>query len=344
MGIIETLSWLVFATVISFVGNKFLVSWLSEVNLLDVPNSRSSHSTPTPIGGGIAVLLAFTVGSIPIMMRTAIPLNIFFLCSAITLVALVSLRDDIKHVPAGIRLAIHFAAAIIAAYAIGIHGKIFKGFIPKEIEFILIVLAIVGFMNIFNFMDGIDGMSGAQTLYLGLSLALIFYMAEVRTNYIYISVLLSCSILGFLFYNWHPARIFLGDVGSITIGYILAILLLILAAKGYLVQALILPMYYLADAGFILIKRCFKLEKIWQAHNQHFFQKAVRAGVSHSEVIVKIQIANLLLLLTAILSLNFHKEIAVSLAFLLLAVLINIGLIKLLPMKIAALDIRAKRK
>jgi UDP-N-acetylmuramyl pentapeptide phosphotransferase/UDP-N-acetylglucosamine-1-phosphate transferase len=137
-------------------------------------------------------------------------------------------------------------------------------------------------------MDGIDGMTSMETIFLCLSLALVFYLTDVQGSYIYVALLLAGCTLGFAKHNWHPAKMFMGDAGSISIGFIIATLLGIWAAKGYLLQAAILPMYYFADAGVVLFFRIINLEKFWLPHSKHFFQRAVRSGFTHSQVVLKI--------------------------------------------------------
>ncbi|MBA8667705.1 glycosyltransferase family 4 protein [Holosporaceae bacterium 'Namur'] len=340
LSIVTLIGCFIFSYVLS--GN--LIRLLTKKKIIAIPNSRSNHKSPTPLGGGVAIIIAFFIGCIPFLFlyNDAVKPPLY-IASALALLCIISFRDDIKHVPAAIRLIAHFVAAIIGAFIVKHNGLIFKGVIDPDIEYIFIVLAIVTFVNLFNFMDGIDGITGAQVIYLGIAIALILNFLNNQSSYIYISLLLVACTLGFLIYNWHPARIFIGDAGSITIGYILSLLLLIIAAKGAWVQAIILPMYYFADAGYILLKRTISLEKVWQAHSEHFFQRAVRAGRSHAEVVVKIIILNIILLNLSLGALYFKGEILIECLFILCALAATIVTINILPIKMPLLDLKAKR-
>lgn len=147
-------------------------------------------------------------------------------------------------------------------------------------------------------MDGIDGITGVEAGSIGLGifvLALYVPLPQfIGLGYIGLGIL--AIMIGFLIWNWHPAKLFLGDVGSVPLGFILGWLLLKVASEGAWAIALILPSYYLFDATFTLIKRALRREKIWQAHREHFYQKATQRGFSHARVSVMILISNLVLI------------------------------------------------
>jgi UDP-N-acetylmuramyl pentapeptide phosphotransferase/UDP-N-acetylglucosamine-1-phosphate transferase len=137
------------------------------------------------------------------------------------------------------------------------------------------VLLWAGFLNFFNFMDGIDGISGIESAALGTGAFLIAWLSPHESLPMVGPLTIAAAALGFLVWNWAPARLFMGDVGSIPLGYFLGWFLLFLAVKGYWAPALILPLYYLGDAGITLLKRLVRGEKIWRAHKEHFYQRAV---------------------------------------------------------------------
>lgn len=342
MSFFTSVIWIIICFFVSYFTTKQAIRYLgNKLALLDTPNARSSHTVPTPLGGGLAVIFSFVLGCVPLVFATpgVIPAVLYF-SIAISLLMIVSFCDDIKHVNIVVRLVTHFFAAILAAHAVSNYGMIFRGLISKELEFVFIILAIVTAMNLFNFMDGIDGLTGSQTIFLSFGMSLIFYFTNIETNYIYIMMILASSTAGFLWFNWHPAKIFIGDTGSITLGYILAVLLLIMAAKGYLLQAIILPLYYLADAGFVLIRRIVRGEKFWLAHKQHFFQKAIIKGCSHAEVVIKIQIINMFLLAMALLTLRYNNSLeTICIALIGGITVVTIGIF-LLPVRVSLLDIR----
>src|SRR5581483_10922484 len=139
------------------------------------------------------------------------------------------------------------------------------------------------FVNLFNFMDGIDGITGVETTAIGLGTAMAAALIGDGDR----ATLALCAAaagLAFLRWNWHPAKLFLGDVGSVPLGYLLAWLLLNLAIRGLWAPALILPLYYLADATLTLLGRAVRGERLWQAHRRHFYQRALGADGNHAAV------------------------------------------------------------
>ena len=141
------------------------------------------------------------------------------------------------------------------------------------------------FVNLFNFMDGIDGITGVETAALGLGTALILALAGVTDDGTAILALsVGAAGAAFLAWNWHPSKLILGDVGSVPLGYVLGWLLLHLAARGLWAPALILPLYYLADASLTMAWRIFRREPFWQAHRRHFYQRALARDGNHAAV------------------------------------------------------------
>lgn len=286
-----------------------LISLLNRKKILDTPNFRSNHKNPTPTGGGIAILASFFIGCLPLVsFHSHAVLSPALFVLALSALTIISFCDDIKEVSILLRLISHFIAATLGAFVVLQNGSIFMHYLPYWCEFVIITIFIAGFINLFNFMDGIDGMTGIETIFLSVSLALGFYMTGVQSSYIYISLLLAGCTAGFLKHNWHPAKLFIGDAGSISIGFILATLLGIWAAKGYTLQAVILPMYYFADAGIVLLLRIIRLEKFWLPHTKHFFQIAVRSGFSHAQVVLKVLFINICLLVVCLFSLYAKKS------------------------------------
>ena len=160
----------------------------------------------------------------------------------------------------------------------------------------------VWFINLYNFMDGIDGITGVETAAIGLGVALLALVGA--TPDLAAAAAIAAAGLGFLVWNWHPARIFMGDAGSVPLGFLLGWLLLALAARGAWAPALILPGYYLADATLTLIARTLAGERIWQAHRRHFYQRAVRGGASHAAVVLRVAAADILLIVLAVAALT----------------------------------------
>jgi UDP-N-acetylmuramyl pentapeptide phosphotransferase/UDP-N-acetylglucosamine-1-phosphate transferase len=272
----------------SVAGTRIALAWLRHKQILDLPNERSSHSLPTPRGGGLGVtpvvaasllLVAPAMGGAGTVLATG----------ALALMAL-SWLDDRFGLPAGPRFAGH-ALAIAAALVLMGAGPAFGGALPPWLDRVLAGLGWLWFVNLFNFMDGIDGISGVESTAVGLGIAVVGGPDLAAP-----ALAVAAAGAGFLVWNWHPAKVFLGDSGSIPLGFVLGGLLLLLAAQGQLAAALILPAYYVADATITLLWRLRDGEKVWQAHRRHFYQRAVRGGHSHAQVSGTVAVANLLLI------------------------------------------------
>ncbi|TMJ67886.1 MAG: glycosyl transferase [Alphaproteobacteria bacterium] len=161
----------------------------------------------------------------------------------------------------------------------------------------LIALVWLWWINLFNFMDGIDGLAAGEAAAIGAGL-LLFASVGVGADLASrgLAAAVTGAALGFLVWNWSPARVFLGDVGSVPLGYVLGFLLLGLTVRGDWRIALILPLYFLADATITLTRRLLRGERVWQAHREHFYQQAVRRGLGHAAVVERVIAADLMLI------------------------------------------------
>ncbi len=291
---------------------RSVLGWLRRRAILDHPNERSSHRIPTPRGGGLAVVPVVLLGWISLTEAGAIQAPVWPILAIAALLMAVSWLDDRRGLPAGLRLAIHLAAAIAGVLCLPDGSSITQGLLPPVADRVLAVLAWAWFANLFNFMDGIDGIAGTETAAIGLGIAAV--AAAAGTHPSPEALVLAGAACGFLVWNWHPAKIFLGDVGSVPLGFLLGWLLIGLAARGQWAAALILPAYYLADATITLIRRAIAGEKIWQAHRQHFYQIATRGGASHAAVVRWVAAANILLIALACESIDRPVEALVGAA------------------------------
>ena len=279
---------------------------LQRHGVLDRPNERSSHARPVPRGGGIAVVGVLLATWLALWLWDACEdcgaLFWVALAGALGLAAL-SWLDDLR---GGLSALLRFLAQI-AAVGAGIaslpgDGLVFQGAIPALADHALAAAAWLWFVNVFNFMDGIDGMSGAEGASLGLGAFLLALLGLVPAGLGPLGLALAGVSLGFLPWNWNPAKIFLGDVGSVPLGYLAGWLLLALAAAGAWQAALLLPAYYLADATLTLLRRLLRGHRIWRAHREHFYQRVVAAGWSHGRTAALIAGHNLLLVGLAVAS------------------------------------------
>ncbi|MEP4378175.1 MAG: glycosyltransferase family 4 protein [Alphaproteobacteria bacterium] len=277
-------------------------------DILDRPNARSSHDAPTPRGGGLGVLAALLPAwvAIAFFLPTSSPtdgaaISQWMIPLAALLLAGVSWIDDLMTIGPLPRLAAQFFAALVGVFLI--EGAVFQGLLPGPIDALVAAIGWVWFMNLFNFMDGIDGISGVEAVAIGVGLFLIGVVGSQPLDQTHGQALtVAAAAIGFLVWNWPPARIFLGDSGSVPLGYLLGWLLLSLAANGLWQAAAILPLYYLADATITLFRRIARGEKFWHAHRDHFYQAAIKQGLSHARVSTAIAVTNLLLVVLAVIS------------------------------------------
>lgn len=278
----------------------FVLAELRRRQVLDRPNHRSSHTAPTPRGGGWGLLpplwiawgvVAWAEGDLdrawPVLLAS-IPL------------ALISWADDVKAVAALPRFAAQGLAVAAGLAAMPPEALVFQGLLPLPADRLLAGFAWLWFVNLYNFMDGIDGITGVQTAAIGVGIALVALAAGTEGPLVPYGMALAGCAIGFLAWNWRPAKVFLGDVGSVTLGYLAGWLLLSAAADGLWLPALLLPLYYLVDATVTLLRRLLRGERVWQAHRQHFYQRAVDRGVGHDRVVLAIALTNAALAAVAI--------------------------------------------
>jgi UDP-N-acetylmuramyl pentapeptide phosphotransferase/UDP-N-acetylglucosamine-1-phosphate transferase len=268
---------------------RLLIPILAHREILDCPNERSSHQVPIPRGGGIAVI-GSTLLAWAVFARTeSMPSGVFGIVLGAVLLAAVSWFDDLRGLSPIVRL-----LAQAAAVAVGI--LVLPG--PRDLFYLAAIgLVWIWWINLFNFMDGIDGLAGTEAAAIGAGLLLFAGVGAgadpaLRT----LAAAVTGAAIGFLVWNWSPARIFLGDIGSVPLGYVLGFLLLDLAARGRWTIAVILPLYFLADATITLVRRLLRGERVWQAHREHFYQHAVRRGLGHAAVVKRVIAADLVLI------------------------------------------------
>ena len=257
-------------------------TWLEARALLDRPVARSSHRVPVPRGGGLAVVPALMLGWLAVAWHGA-PVGTVWVLAAAAALAALSFIDDLRGLPVRLRLVAHGAAVLFGLAALP--PTVFQGVLPPMLDRAAAFLAWLWFVELFNFMDGIDGIAGVETAMLGLGLALVLAAAGAAGDgTAALALAAGAAGLGFLVWNWHPARIFLGDVGSVPLGFLIGWLLLLAAAKGYWAPALILPLYYVADASITLARRVARRAAFWEAHREHFYQRALARDGNHAAV------------------------------------------------------------
>ena len=265
------------------------------------PNARSSHSEPTPQGGGIAVIgativiIAVAALIVPGILHDPLRLSVILACTVG--LAAVGVTDDIRPLEALPRLLLQTVAVIIVIAALPAELRV----IPQLswwLERALMLIGGIWFVNLVNFMDGIDWMTVAEVVPLTACLALFGLIRVLPNDGTIVALVLCGAMLGFAPFNCPVARLFLGDVGSLPIGLLLAWLLVLLAHR-HLTGALLLPLYYLADASITLLIRIAKGEQITQAHRSHFYQRAMDNGFSVIDIVGHVFLLNVILAILA---------------------------------------------
>jgi UDP-N-acetylmuramyl pentapeptide phosphotransferase/UDP-N-acetylglucosamine-1-phosphate transferase len=281
---------------LSCFATRALIPVLCRHHVLDRPNERSSHRVPTPRGGGIAVIGVVLLAWIVLARAGLAPPAVIAVSLGAGILAIISWIDDLWGLSPLPRLLAQAVAVGIGLFALP-EQSLPVGWLGSLAGFAAIGLFWIWFTNLFNFMDGIDGIVGSEAAAIGIGLLL---FASVGTGTDPAMAMLAAAVvgasLGFLVWNWAPARIFLGDVGSAPLGYLVGFLLLDVAVRGFWKLALILPLYFLADASITLARRLLRGERVWQPHREHFYQQAVRAGRSHASVVERVIAADLVLI------------------------------------------------
>ena len=274
-----------------------LIPLLRRRNMLDYPNERSSHIAPTPRGGGIAVTGSVLLAWIVLYKAGLVAASVTSIALSTGLVAVVSWIDDLRGLSPVLRLVAQIAAVTIGVLALPATHTGLESWLGPTLYFAAAALVWVWWINLFNFMDGIDGLAVSEAATICGGLLLFDIVGDGAEP---IAAPLTAGVIGaaigFLVWNWSPARIFLGDVGSVPLGYLSGFLLLDLAARGQWKIALILPLYFLADATITLFRRLLSGERLWEPHRHHFYQQALRNGLGHAAVVKRVIAANLLLI------------------------------------------------
>lgn len=253
--------------------------------LLDQPNARSSHERPTPRLGGLGILCVTVLvagGGLATTAGTRDGLVVLGIGAAI---ALVSLLDDLRSLPATTRLAAHVIAAVATVAVLGPLPMPWPadGVPPAALTGVVSVVWITGFLNAFNFMDGTDGIAGVQAIVGAAAWAVVGWWLDAPTLVVLSTVVVGTSA-GFLVHNWSPATIFMGDVGSAFLGYLLAVLPLLLSPTPTL-WIVLLPLWpFVIDTAITLVRRWRRGESLMVAHRSHLYQRMTTADWTHASV------------------------------------------------------------
>jgi UDP-N-acetylmuramyl pentapeptide phosphotransferase/UDP-N-acetylglucosamine-1-phosphate transferase len=273
-------------------------AWLCRREILAHPNERSSHSIPTPSGGGLAVVGVVFLGvlltgflSNAVLGSAGSFLKWWPFAAAALGVAAVGWLDDLRNLPQVLRLTVHAIAAVTVILVFGAMrslwlpaaGPVALGGLAGPLAF----LWLVGLTNAYNFMDGIDGIAGCQAVAAGLGWSILGALRG-EPEIVALALLLAGANLGFLTRNWPPAKVFMGDVGSTFLGFAFAALPLLAdpADPRLFLAGVLLVWPFAFDASFTVVRRLLRGENILRAHRTHLYQRLVITGWSHRAVTV----------------------------------------------------------
>ncbi|WP_205891532.1 MraY family glycosyltransferase [Pseudomonas syringae] len=288
--------------VLSFGLTLYLRHYALHQKLLDVPNSRSSHSVPTPRGGGVAFVLTYLVFLIIAWWFSKIDISILISSAgAGALVAVIGFIDDHRHIAARWRLLGHFTAALLVIAPLGAFPTIVVAgfeFNPGVMGLLLSAVYLVWMLNLYNFMDGIDGIAAVEAVTTCLGMALLYFTTQ-HVDLILAPLLLATCVAGFLVLNFPPAKIFMGDAGSGFLGIVLAGFSLHAAFREpeLIWPWLIMMGVFIVDATFTLLRRLLRGDKVYEAHRSHAYQFASRQVGKHLPVTICVGLINLFWLL-----------------------------------------------
>ncbi len=311
---------------LSFLLTFFFRKIAIKKSILDIPNNRSSHSIPTPRGGGLAIVISWFLGLSLLYSQGKVDKDLFLAFMSGTILVVISFIDDIFTISPKIRILFQIFSSILALHFLGGLEKIDLGFYVLENKLILTGLGFIGivwFINLFNFLDGIDGYEASEVIFICFSFFILFGNE--------LSLVLVVSCLGFLLWNWQPAKIFMGDVGSTLLGFNIVIFAIYFQNENItsILNILILSSVFWFDATITLIRRWKNREKLSKAHRKHAYQRAVQSGMSHQRVTIIALLINFLMFALV----HVFDRLSVSTLVGLLACIISLFLIYLIVEK-----------
>lgn len=289
-------------------------------DVMDVPNARSSHQQPTPRGGGLAIVVSFSLALLVLFFLAVIPGHLLLaLLLGGGMIAGIGYRDDHRSVSAGVRMIIHATAVLLALVLLNVWDLVYpwNPWLPGWMNVPLWTVAIVWLLNLYNFMDGIDGIAGVEAVFVAASIALFVFLSQPSGIFL-LPLLLATSVLGFLAWNWPPATIFMGDVGSAYLGFVLGVLMVVSP------DVLSIPVWswvvllgvFLVDATYTLLRRVSTGQQWYSAHCSHAYQIASRRWRSHQAVTVLVLVINILWLCPLAFVLMTQEQYRILLIFL----------------------------
>ncbi len=298
---------------------KKSIKLLSKFSLIDYPGLRSNHKLPTPKGAGIILIPLIIISTLIILyLNKMLTMNWILILSLCLFLSFVSFMDDIKSLSTSIRLLFHLIIVISSLYLFKddliSHINLFinndtgpkSSFFIILFIFLLVSLTWIWLINLYNFMDGMDGITTVQICSVALLTNFLSLFGKIGAEYQIFGLIIFTVFISFYKFNKSPAKVFLGDVGSISCGFLVGFIIV----SNYLQDEIIIPffiinMYYLLDSSITLVFRLFQNKNIFEAHSSHFYQRIIRKGYSHKYVLDKIILLNVLLFFLALCSTKY---------------------------------------
>ena len=297
-------------------------AYLARARMLAPPSERGMHSVPVPSGAGVAI-----VGTILVLWPLAEGFQLrsmhFLLIAALAGLTAVSWLDDRHQLPPSLRLGVHAAAVGLMLAALPADARVAPA-VPLLMERAALGFAWIWFINLYNFMDGIDGIAASEGIAIAVGYVAVAAAMSDAVSASDLALIIAAACAGYLVWNWHPARVFMGDAGSIALGFLLGWLMIDLALRGHWAAALILPASFAADATLTLVMRLGRGEKPSKPHREHFYQRAVLGGTPVPAVVGAASAANGALIVLAVLSTRFPLAALIAGAAVVVALLAHL--------------------
>jgi len=300
---------------ISYLGVEYFRRWVVKRQLLDIPNERSSHVTPTPRGGGVVIVAVCITAYLTICYFYPASFSWGYIAGAV-LIAVVSWLDDLYSIWFVWRFLAHAVAAILVIADVGYWQTLF----PIELGAFGAVATgvwIVWLVNAYNFMDGIDGIAASQAVVAATGWMMLGSIFDIPPIF-YFAGIVAASSLAFLLHNWQPAKIFMGDIGSAFLGFTFATLPLIAAKETnesqwlFAVAAVLFVWFFFFDTVVTFFARLVRRENVFNAHREHIYQKLVISGLSHARVTLIYSLLAITLCIATLFSIIFLEGLGMA--------------------------------
>jgi Fuc2NAc and GlcNAc transferase len=283
MELVITMLFFMFSIIISLMYKKIAI----DSNIVAIKNYRTLHLLPTPKGGGIVFAILFLLSFILIWWNWQLPKELFLIIGVGGGVASIfGFADDIKNIRARIKLIVQIFLAVWVVYWLEYSGLLLLDWMPTFLVIPFLLFFMVWMINAYNFIDGIDGLAASGAIFISLTLATVLFLTEGSVEIMTIFILIAATVSGFIFFNWPPATIFMGDAGSVFLGYIFGSLLLFTVLNNDIsIWSWITVFgYFFADTTVTQIMRVILVKKWYLAHRSHAYQNLARITGSHLKV------------------------------------------------------------